>query len=185
MTDATPTRTETPQAGASRRKGPPAWGVVAFLLLLVGVVVINQLARTGGSEIKWIENDLDGALARLTDPRERVFVYLYEPNDPIHQRNEREVFTQRWARKPLEDVVCCRVALRKSDPHSVRLMSEFAYQDTPEFLLLNRSRVPVSRLDGAATETEFFTRIGLLAERAGQVSRELPAATSSQPGSSG
>jgi len=147
------------------RKGVSAWAVVVFLALLGALLVINQVAATSGPPIRWIENDLDAALARLSDPGHRVFLYLYEPNDPVHARNEREVFRQRWARTPLTRVVCCRIALG-SDATSNRLRLEFNYQGKPLFLILTKSRVVTSRTEGAVTEKEFYTYVTEPANRA-------------------
>ncbi len=77
--------TETP---AASRKKPPAWGILLFLGLLGGMVIVNQFVSTGGPEIRWVENDLAAALQQASDDRPRVFLYLYEPKDPAHRRNE-------------------------------------------------------------------------------------------------
>ena len=141
-----------------RRKRPPTWGIIVFLLLLGGMAVVNQLVSSSGPQIEWIENDLDAALAQVSKSKPRVFLYLYEPDDKIHQLNERQVFTKLWARKPLADAVCCRIALG-NDRESLRLRREFSYQDTPLLMILTKDRKPLSRTSGAVSEKMFFTDI--------------------------
>ena len=145
--------------GSPKRKGPPAWGIVLFLALLGGLVVVNHVVSSSGPEIKWIENDLDTALKQVSDTKRRVFLYLYEPQDETHKRNELQVFTQRWAREPLAKLVCCRIALRPDNRESAKLRQEFNYKGTPLFLLLTRDRTPVSRTEGAVTEGQFYANI--------------------------
>ncbi len=147
------------------RKRSSAWVAVGFLVLLGALVVVNQMASTSGPPIKWVDNDLDGALRQLTGAKQRLFLYLYDPNDPTYERNEREVFAQRWAREPLAKAVCCRVALR-ADATSAKLESEFAYKDKPLLLVLTRNRTAISRTEGAVTEREFYTYVTLPVERA-------------------
>ncbi|MCK4343378.1 MAG: hypothetical protein KAY37_16820 [Phycisphaerae bacterium] len=160
MSETAPSKPRTTEAeGKPRRKGPPAWGIVIFLVLLGGMALINQCASTSGPEIEWIENDLEAALARVSDSKPRVFLYLYEQDDQTHQRNERRVFSQRWAREPLSKAVCCRIALRKDDRQSLKLRQEFVYKDTPLFLLLTKDRTMLRRTEGAVTEKMFFTDI--------------------------
>jgi hypothetical protein len=154
--------TPTPPAPPRRRSG---WVVVVFLGLLGGLVVLNQLVSTGGPPIRWVENDLNAALAKLTDSKQRLFLYVYDPNDAVHIRNEREVFTQRWARDPLANVVWCRVALG-NDRASTQLREEFDYRGRPLFLILTRARAVTSRAEGALTEGEFYAAITEPARRA-------------------
>jgi len=155
----------TAPAPQPRRQGTSAWVAAGFLVLLGALVVVNQMASTSGPPIKWVENDLDGALRQIAGPKQRLFLYLYEPNDPTYERNEREVFAQRWAREPLAHVVCCRVALR-SDAPSAKLEQEFAYKGNPLFLIITKNRTAMSRTEGAVTESEFFTYISGPATRA-------------------
>jgi hypothetical protein len=146
-------------AEVARRKGPPRWGIVAFLGLFAGVVVMNQFLTTSGPAVAWIENDLDAALQRAAaEKKPRIFLYLYEPNDPTHTRNERNVFSQRWAREPLQHVVCCRIALRPGDLARLK----YEYKNTPLFLLLDAQGKPVQgmRTEGPVDEREFSTYIG-------------------------
>ncbi len=149
-----------PPPPVAARQCPPTWGIALFLLLLGGLVLLNQVATTGGPPIQWIENDLDAALRQAAAKNQRVFLYLYEPNDPTHQRNEREVFTQRWARQPLEKAVCCRLAVKPGDMRPV----QYRYEDQPLFLLLSAKGREMGRTRGAVTELEFLTSIGRPAE---------------------
>jgi hypothetical protein len=130
------------------------------------MVFVNRLATTRGPAIAWTDNDLDAALARVDAAHPRVFLYLFEPNDPAHQRNEREVFTQKWAKDALAMTVPCRVAVG-TDRNSLDLCRRFIYKkNTPLFLLLTRQGTPVSRTEGPVTELEFMTYIGRPAEQA-------------------
>ncbi len=162
MSDATPEQTTPAAEEPSRRKGPPLWGVVAFLALLGGAVVLQQLVSTSGPKIQWVEigteQDLATVLKRVSPAKPRVFLYLYELSDPIHARNEREVFVKRWARDPLVKVICCRAAVRKGDA----LATRYAYHGTPLFVLLNAEGRPTmgGRTEGGIGEKEFFTYIG-------------------------
>lgn len=161
----TPNQADTP-ASPPRRKGPPWWGVAIFLVLVCGTVLVNQFATTSGPPVAWIEGDLDAALAQVSRDRPRVFLYLYEPNDPSHLRNERQVFTQRWARLPLKGAVCCRVSVDPREPDAPRTRARFAYERGPLFLLLTREGTPVSRTQGEVDEREFETYIGKPIEQA-------------------
>jgi len=157
MTDTVPS--EIP--AVRRRKRPPAWGIVAFLILLGGLAVLNQRLATSGPEIQWFNGTYEAALALANDRNQRLFLYLYEAEDPVHARNEREVFTQRWAREPLAKTVCYRVAVRKGD----LLAAKFGYRDTPVFLLISPRGGPPSRAEGAVDERQFRTYIGEPAQR--------------------
>ncbi len=138
------------------RRRPPRWGVVAFLVLLGGFIVFNYVASVGGPRITWVENDLDAALKQVSTKRPRLFLYLYEPNDPVHARNEREVFAKKWARDPLAKAVCCRIA----HPNA-QLARRYTYRGAPLFLVLDRSGQPTmgGRTEGAITEDEFYTYV--------------------------
>lgn len=142
-----------------RRRGPPWWGVVLFLALLGGWMLVNQWATTGGPPVQWFTGDLDAALGQISDQKPRVFLYLYEPGQQTHERNELQVFQQRWARYPLENAICLRVALGH-DMASQNLRQRFDYKGQPLFLLLNRSGQPVGRTEGAVDERQFSTYIG-------------------------
>jgi hypothetical protein len=149
------------EPGPPRRRGPPAWGIVLFLALLGGLVLVNQCATTGGRPVAWTDDGLDAARRQAQEQKRKVFLYLYEPGDRTHERNERSVFTQYWARKPLEHVVCCRVAVKPGDLLPLR----YRYNNTPLFLLLDAKGNPLSRTEGAVDELQFFTYIGGLAQR--------------------
>lgn len=153
--------TSQPQASAEgeppRRKGPPKWGIVLFLVLLAGLAVVNQFAATSGTPVKWIDNDVAAALKQATERKTRTFLYLYDPADKVHLRNEREVFSQRWARDPLKSVVCCRLAVQKGD----LTVLKYGYDGKPLFLILDETgrAVPGLRTEGAPDERAFFTYI--------------------------
>ncbi len=141
---------------ARRRKGPPAWGVALVLALLAVLLFVNQQISTGGRPVAWIEGDLEAALRQAKERKQRVFLYIYAPDDPVHQRNERQVFTQRWAREPLESAICCRIANRPGDVNGLR----YGFEGKPLFLLLDSDGNPVSRISGALDELQFRTHIG-------------------------
>lgn len=144
---------------ASRRRRPPAWGIALFVAVMAGMLVINQLASTSGRPVAWIENDLDRALSLAADRDQRVFLYLYEQDDPTHERNELQVFTQRWARQPLEDAVSCRVEMSSRDNDRYRLRHRYGYDGKPLFLLLNAEGEVMGQTAGAVDERQFFTYI--------------------------
>jgi hypothetical protein len=161
MSDVTPRPAPSaPEKRAARRR-PPTWGIALFLSLLAGFVFINQSISTGGKPIAWIDNDLPAALKQAGEQQRKVFLYLYEPAEPTAARNELQVFTQRWARKPLEHVVCCRVAVGPADP----LRARYQYRNEPVFLLLDPQGNVLSRTEGAVDEGQFFTYIGEIAAR--------------------
>jgi len=155
-----------PEPSAARRRRPPAWGVAIFLVLLAALVISNQFAATSGPQIKWVENDLESALKQATASRQRVFLYLYDPADPMHQRNEREIFAQRWARQPLQHVICCRVALPDKSLARAKFERLYQFRGPPLFLLLNSQGQPVTQpVSGGPDEREFLTYIGRPAEQ--------------------
>lgn len=166
MSDSPPNESSAGVQETPRRKAPPKWGVALFLVLLGGMVVLNQFAATGGPEIEWIEGDLSAALAQVSPERPRVFLYLYEPDDEAHQRNERQVFTQAWAREPLAHTVCCRIDVSEQRLEIVRLRNDYVYKGKPLFLLLSRSGMPVSRTEDAPDKRQFMTYIGIPAQDA-------------------
>jgi hypothetical protein len=137
---------------------PPRWAVPAFLLLLVGFVVLNFVVSHSGPPVAWIENDLPAALRQAAERKQRVFLYLYEPNDPLHGRNEREVFGQNWARAPLQQAAACRIAVQPGDLTTLK----HRYTGRPVFVLLDEKgrEIAQMRLEGAPDEREFFTYIG-------------------------
>jgi hypothetical protein len=150
-----------PERTGVRGRHPPAWGIALFLLLLAGFALVNEYFSSSGRPVAWIDNDLNAALKQAAEQHRKVFLYLYEPADPIFARNEREVFTRRWAREPLEHVVCCRVALGPNDP----LRTRYMYKNTPLFLLLDAQGNMLSRTEGAVDEIQFLTHIGDIAAR--------------------
>jgi hypothetical protein len=143
------------------RRGPPKWGILLFLGLLAAMLIANSVLSQGGEPIRWIENDLDQALRLAEQRKQRVFLYLYDPNDPVHARNEREIFAQRWAKEQVRQAVSVRVAVRTGD----RLATQYGYKGRPLFALLNASGQPTSPpQEGGLDQTQFFTYIGKPAE---------------------
>jgi hypothetical protein len=146
----------------AKRRRPPAWGVALFLVLLAGLLALNSWLATGGPTIQWIDNNLDHALKQAAASHQRVFLYLYDPKDPVHTRNEQQVFSQRWARDPLKNVVSCRVVVQPDDAIARR----YGYTGKPLFLLLNSQGTPLTRTEGAVDQLQFETYIGRPSELA-------------------
>jgi hypothetical protein len=153
-----------PQPSSAPRRRAPWWGIVVFLALLFGFLIFNYLASVSGPPIQWInvraEQDLNAALQQVSPAKPRVFLYLYDPNDPegIHARNEREVFAKRMPKEWLANAVCCRAKIPEGDP----LGAKYAYRGTPLFLLLDGKGQVVmgGRTEGAITESQFYTYVG-------------------------
>jgi hypothetical protein len=143
-------------ADRRRRRGPPGWGVLLFLALLGGLFVLNSWVSMGGQPVRWIENDLNAALAQARTQGRRVFLYIYDPNDPAHLRNERQIFSQRYAREPLQNAVCCRVQAQLNDLVALK----YRYEKTPLFLVLKEDGREMFRTQGAVDERQFMTYVG-------------------------
>ncbi|MBK9119902.1 MAG: hypothetical protein IPM18_09935 [Phycisphaerales bacterium] len=141
---------------AAKRKGPPAWGVLLFLGLLAGFVLLNQWISTGGPELPWFEGTLEQAQEQARQTNKRIFLYLFKPTDPLHQRNELHLFNQRWVREPLETAIRVKIAVQPGD----LLSSRFNLGDSPLLLLLNADGEVVTRTDGLVDERQFMTYIG-------------------------
>lgn len=149
------------------RRGLPPWLIGLVLVAGLGVMMFLSFRReTGGPPIVWIDDDLDGALRQVSDAKPRVFLYLYNPSDAKHRRNELQVFTTRWAREAVKNIVSCRVAMDRPVPETQKLAREYSYRDQPLFLLLTRDGQPQMRAEGAVTEQEFMTAIGRPAQAA-------------------
>lgn len=155
------------------RRGLPPWLIGLVLVVGLGAMMfVGFRHEAGGPPIVWIENDLDFALGQVSDAKPRVFLYLYDPDDPRHQRNELQVFTTRWARESVQNIISCRVAMDRPVSETQRLAGEYHYRDQPLFLLLTRDGQPQMRAEGAVTEKEFMTAIGRPAEAAVRNARE-------------
>lgn len=153
-------------AGPRPRRRPPTWGIIAFLLLLGALLIVNEIVSSTGPPIRWIENDLDAALARAAQTGQRVLLYLYRPDDPVHARNELEVFSRRWAREALTDVVCVRVNLDHDPPLGQELGRKYGCSDTPCFVVLDRRGKLLGFADGIAVdERQFRTHVAAPARR--------------------
>ena len=139
-------------------------------MLLGGIVVVNQLLSTGGPPIAWIDDDVAAALRQAEQKDQRVFLYLYELGDPIHVRNEREVFAQLWARQPRQNTVCCRIAIAAGDVRRVK----YKYDGQPLFLLLNPKGKEMARTQGAVSQLEFETYISRPAEEHSKQKQATP-----------
>jgi hypothetical protein len=155
MSDSAPVENTSSEPLPAPRKRPPTWGILLFLVLLAGLVLVNQVISTGGQPVQWIENDLDAALKKATAEHRTVVLYLYNKSEQIHKRNELQVFTQRWAREPLEQAVCVRVDME----HDSALGAKYGYDGVPLFVVLGSDGRKVSQARGAVDENQFRTYI--------------------------
>ncbi len=150
-TDPTPA---SPPTTPSRQRGP-AWMLVGLLVLLGAVYVINQYIANTGPTIDWIRNNLPEAQQVARDKGRRIFLMLYEPGCKDTERNDREVFTRRYARVRLANMVCCRIELKPDD----RLRQQFKFHGSPLMLVTTADLDVLSRTEGAVTQGQFETYI--------------------------
>jgi hypothetical protein len=134
------------------RKGPPFWVGLAFVLLLGGGYVVTQLITYTGPKIEW-RTDYTSALAEARSTGKRVFLLLQEPNCPVTAANERELFSTRFARERLANMIPCRVILKPNDP----LREQFEVSEPPVMLNLEPSGIPIGRAQGRMGEAELRT----------------------------
>lgn len=141
---------------ATHKRNAPPKKVLTLLFVLFGAVfVISQVISTSGPEINWIEGDLDAARKQAKESGNPLFVYAFEPDDPIAKRNDRMVFTQRWARERLANMICCRIPLEPRDAQRGRL----GYRDEPVMILFRSDGEEISRISGAVDRKQFRTYI--------------------------
>jgi hypothetical protein len=126
------------------------------------MAIVASLMESSGPEVQWLDGDLDDALAAAKSRTGFVFLYLYDPDDPTFKLNESAVFTKRWAREPLDNVVC----MRKDVSTAHRLAARYQYEKSPLFLLLDTKGQVQGRVSGPVDERQFFTQIGQAAGRA-------------------
>lgn len=157
MSQQTPPQREpdsTQPAPAERRRAP-TWIVVGLLVLLGAWFVFTQVYSRGGTPIEW-EHDLAAAEQAARATGQRVFLVLYEPGCPDTEANERNLFSQRFVKKRLAGMVCCRVELRPTDP----LRRRFQLDELPVMLVLEPGRAePLGRLSGRVDRLQFETYV--------------------------
>ncbi|TWT43621.1 hypothetical protein RAS1_00180 [Phycisphaerae bacterium RAS1] len=126
-----------------------------MLVLFGGGYAVNELRSQGGPPVGWIEGDIALALQSAAPHQQLILVYLYEAGTPAAERNEREVFTKRWARVPLAQMVCVRKAVRRNDETALR----YGYENQPLFLVLDATGKIVNRTAGTPEERQFYTYV--------------------------
>jgi hypothetical protein len=146
----------TERGPAARRKRPPTWGVLVFLGLLGGLLIVNHLVTYAGPQVEWIDNDVERAFALAAERGQLVYLYLYDPGDPAHERNERKMFAQIWTRDPLSEAVPCRVDVSRHRGVGLR----YGYRRKPLHMVLTAEGRELGRIDGTAVDRlEFRTHI--------------------------
>lgn len=139
-------------SGAVRRGPSPFLIGVAFVVLFGGGYALTQYITYSGPKIAWLY-DLDQARAESARSRKRIFLMLHEPGCKITARNERELFSTRFARERLAQMVPCRVELRPGDP----LRDQFQFTGPPLMITLDVNGMPLGRSEGRIDEREFRT----------------------------
>ncbi|MFH1747867.1 MAG: hypothetical protein ABIG44_12600 [Planctomycetota bacterium] len=138
------------------RKPASTWMVLGLLVLLAAWFVFTQIYARGGEEIKW-HDDLAVAeqMARATG--QRIFLVLHEPDCPITAGNDRDLFSQRYAKRRLAKMTCCRIELKPLDPLRVR----FKLEKLPIMLVLEAEpgKPPISKLEGKVDQLQFETYV--------------------------
>lgn len=150
---AAPAAAESP--AATRRSGPPRWVGLAFVGLLMIVLVISQFLSRRGADVQWIENDFERALNTARADNRRILLLLHERDDPITAGYDRNLFTLRPVRETLAQMVCCRVALRPSDP----LAQRYRFERDRLMLVLDPGGNPLARLEGVIDEDKFRAQV--------------------------
>lgn len=149
-----------------RRRTAQRAAIIGFVVLVAALYAVSQMVTRSGPIIAWIDGDLDRALREAKLTGRRIFLYLYETEDPLHARNEREVFSQRWARSVLAGLVCCRVELEPRQPAGLKLRGRYQYDGKPRMILLDPDGEPVvPGIDGEIDQKQFFTYIEQPAKR--------------------
>ncbi len=144
-----------PLAGASGagRRGPSPFLIgLAFVVLFGGGYALTQYITYSGPKIAWLY-DLEQARAESGRSRKRIFLMLHEPGCKITARNERELFSTRFARERLAQMIPCRVELRPGDP----LRDQFQFTGPPLMITLDANGMPLGRSEGRIDEREFRT----------------------------
>jgi hypothetical protein len=144
-----------PPAPRPRPRGSTRIGL-ALLVLLAGWFVVTQIVRSTGPTVPWIRNDLPLAEQQARAGGRLIFLLLHEPGCKLTEANDRDVFSQRYARTRLANLVCCRVELKPDDP----LRRRFAVTRTPLMLVLAPDRsAPLSRMEGKIDQLQFETYV--------------------------
>lgn len=137
-------------------------------MLFGGGYALNELRSAGGPPVAWIEGDIASAIHAASSRNQLVFLYLFEPGTPAADRNEREVFTKRWARAPLAQMVCCRRPVQRNDETAIK----YGYQNQPLFLVLDAEGKEVNRTAGTPEERQFYTYVSQTLEHKPQPRRD-------------
>lgn len=152
-----------PEAGRTApgpRKLNPIRAGLGFMVLVMAVFVGNEIFSRSGPEVVWL-NDLDEALREAGATGRRVFLVLHAPESEIAARNDRKVFSQRYARIRLARMVCCRIEVGREHP----LARRFGMGREPLALVLTAESVELSRIEGTIGRRQFNTYVNPDMER--------------------
>ncbi len=127
---------------------------MGLLVLLGGWFVVTQAFQRSGAEITWL-SDLDQALRVAREKKQLVFLVLHQPNDPLAEANQRNLFTQRQVRERLAQMTCCRIEVQPVD----KLRPRFGFRGPPLMLVLAppEARPLMRPLEGKIDLLEFMT----------------------------
>lgn len=148
----------------SNNKKMSAWVLPLFVVFVAGLYVFTQMRSTSGPQIQWAA-DLDRALAQAKAENKKVFLYLFEASNPLAERVDREVLTQRWAREPLAKLVCVRIDLKKDRTDHLKIRQQYDYSGEPKMVVVDASGKPVAgSIQGIIDQKSFFTYIERMAK---------------------
>ena len=154
MSEQTPS--EQPEAEArpetGERRPGSKWIAVGLLVLLGGWFVVTQTISRTGEQIQWLDS-LPAAEKLAHETGRRILLVLHEPDCEITAANDRDLFSQRFARAQLAKMVCCRVELKPGDP----LRRRFGFTSEPLVLVLKPNGELLHRLTGRITRLQFET----------------------------
>lgn len=164
------TAPETPTAMgdelAQRPKGRPPWILIGFVAAIAVVYAGTQFRTQSGPPVVWQSGDLSRVLEQARREHKRVFLYLYDPANPMAERNEREVFTQRWARDVLALVLCVRMPIDQQNLADLKIAQRYGYKDEPMMVVLDPNGQKVAPpIQGVIDERQFYTYIDIPARR--------------------
>lgn len=138
----------------SKRISPGVAGGIFIVLLMIGFAISNWVTRTGPSLV-W-KYDLNQSIEAAAAGNRRIFLYLHEKDCPITAELDRNLFTQRYAREILDQMIPCRLEVTASHPTAQR----FGFRKDPVSVLLDSSGQPMLAPHvGGFDEREFTTYV--------------------------